>query len=264
MKRVLRKDLPELYKVVTCYGTSPYAKDFEYSLPEDGKPGDWHTVEGELVPCSNGLHCATWAQLFENWFEDSTFVIYKVETSGPVYNCDDKYICRKLRLLHEVPHPAWVHMADKIWSQLTSDADQRTYPSQCPANVKHWSRGDEPSDQLEEYFGEIIGRPICKMQLELMDYHIWLHTMWDFKHLKPGAQKLMILRLHSCVTNTTPDSQLANYLETIVQMEDDFAKYKEVRDAYGAWYELEGLAHDGSLMITADGCNKYFPKEKTI
>lgn len=46
---------PVLYKVVMD-GCSVYGGDLEWSLPTDGKPGDWHAVEGDLVQCRNGLH----------------------------------------------------------------------------------------------------------------------------------------------------------------------------------------------------------------
>jgi hypothetical protein len=44
-----------LYKVLVN-GCSVHGGTLEWSLPEDGKPGDWHEVQGPLVQCENGLH----------------------------------------------------------------------------------------------------------------------------------------------------------------------------------------------------------------
>jgi hypothetical protein len=82
-------------------------------------PGKWQTVKGPLVPCANGLHCATRDQL-SRWvrvddraqYIDGRRVplsvpilqcrVFKVDTRGPVWYADGKCFARTIRLGNEL------------------------------------------------------------------------------------------------------------------------------------------------------------------
>jgi hypothetical protein len=86
-----------LYKVLVN-GRSCHGGDMEWSLPKKGKPGKWHSVNGQIRLCSNGLHLtddpARW------WSPGCS--IYLVEARGVVGSCDDdstrKVVCKSARL----------------------------------------------------------------------------------------------------------------------------------------------------------------------
>ena len=85
-----------LYKVLgpddrPCNGGSG-----EYNLPHDGQPGEWMPpIEGELIPCENGYHLCTLAQL-PSWLASR---IYEAEGRGDHVDGGDKIAYREVRLL---------------------------------------------------------------------------------------------------------------------------------------------------------------------
>jgi hypothetical protein len=105
-KKVRRKPL---YKVLVN-GASCHGGSMKWSLPQtqpDGsvKPGEWQRVEGEIVPCRNGLHLT---EKPIDWFVTSTegVQIFEVEAEAvqQVEKGDDRHkvVCRAARLLRHV------------------------------------------------------------------------------------------------------------------------------------------------------------------
>jgi hypothetical protein len=91
----------KLYKVLNAEGRSFHGGDFQFSLPKDGNPGDWHEVEGEVVLCQNGFHLtddpASWWGVAARCF--------LVESEGVVGDCkgsDRKCAAKKVRLIREL------------------------------------------------------------------------------------------------------------------------------------------------------------------
>ena len=73
----------------------------QWSLPRDGKPGDWHEVEGEISLCNRGLHLTDDPA---QWWEAGC-VVFVAEGDGILGSCDAehdrKVVCRRARLIRE-------------------------------------------------------------------------------------------------------------------------------------------------------------------
>ena len=96
----------KLYKVLVN-GESCSGGNMKWSLPrKEGRkwiPGEWHEVSGELKICSTGLHLTTERFKWYKW----GCTAYEVEAEEIKEWGDDKCVCRRARLLKEVPHPKW-------------------------------------------------------------------------------------------------------------------------------------------------------------
>ena len=66
------------------------------------KSGIWLEVEGELVPCHNGLHVASLPQLLEFWLHERVWLVEVDDEAGTV-QCDDKMVARRARLVRKLP-----------------------------------------------------------------------------------------------------------------------------------------------------------------
>lgn len=101
-----------LYKVLVN-GCSVHGGTLEWSLPEDGKPGDWHEVQGPLVQCKNGLHLTPDPSRVWNQHRFGTSPeAYLVEADGieigdPAH--DLEVVARRVRLLRRL---TWSELAE--------------------------------------------------------------------------------------------------------------------------------------------------------
>jgi hypothetical protein len=104
-------------KILRADGRSQNGGDLRWSLPtlnEDGTwaAGEWHEVEGSVVPCARGLHAVALEQRYARWHRwDSEH--YEVEFVGEVVahgeGTERKYVGRRARLLRQIPHePFWL------------------------------------------------------------------------------------------------------------------------------------------------------------
>ena len=57
-------------------------------------PGQWYTVEGDLVPCENGLHLCRAGDIL-NWLHDET---WHADARGQRIVCADKVVVRSARI----------------------------------------------------------------------------------------------------------------------------------------------------------------------
>ena len=89
-----------LYKIVGPNGEPRNGGYGDWPLPSDSEPGEWRTVDGDLVPCRNGLHL-TDAEHLHMWTTPGSMV-YRAEVAGPIVHADCKYVAGKVRL---VPGP---------------------------------------------------------------------------------------------------------------------------------------------------------------
>jgi len=107
MRQCGGEELKEAYKILKN-GRSFHGGKLKWSLPKDGKPGDWHEIEGTLHRCRNGLHITTNPESFapKKLRERKAIQCYVVEYDGdiiPESSCGE-IVARRVRLVREV---AW-------------------------------------------------------------------------------------------------------------------------------------------------------------
>ena len=79
----------------------------QWDMPkEDGTPGEWHEVDGDLKMCGNGIHVCKASDIMD-WTKKAGDVnIVLMEIEGPVVRSrtasDNKYICNKARVVKVV------------------------------------------------------------------------------------------------------------------------------------------------------------------
>lgn len=73
-------------------------RDVPWPLPRGEEPGGWHQVEGDLIPCGNGLHVAR-AEDLVRWVGPE---LYEVETDAEMLEVDGKVVVRSARLLRRL------------------------------------------------------------------------------------------------------------------------------------------------------------------
>jgi hypothetical protein len=95
---------PKLYKVLDEHGRSHGhggASQMQWSLPKNGKPGDWHVVKGDVKLCGNGLHVTDRP---EHWYKDGCRV-FEVEAEIVDTRFGDresKAVAKRVRLVREI------------------------------------------------------------------------------------------------------------------------------------------------------------------
>jgi hypothetical protein len=90
--------VPVLLKVLSAKGNPHHGGHGSWPLPKNGKPGKWLKVEGELVPCQNGLHLCTPEQLL-SWLGPTLWI---AEAGKEREVQTDKIVVRRARLLRQV------------------------------------------------------------------------------------------------------------------------------------------------------------------
>jgi hypothetical protein len=74
--------------------------DWTKYLPHDGEPGKWLSeIDGEIKLCERGYHVTDTEHLVDWIFGNQLF---ECEIDGDIVAGDDKYACRKMRLLRQV------------------------------------------------------------------------------------------------------------------------------------------------------------------
>lgn len=91
----------------------------QWPLP-DGRPGDWLKVEGELLPCRNGLHVCRGVQVLQ-WLGPIWLVEPRRRTERIEHT--DKTVVREARLVSRV----------QAWTQQTA----RLFAADCAERVLH-------------------------------------------------------------------------------------------------------------------------------
>jgi len=89
---------PEKYYKVLVDGKSCHGGDLIWSLPAENNPGDWHSVDGNIILCQNGLHVTTNPN---HWWKDGC-TVYEAEIDGEIGGRDDsksKIVVPKVRLV---------------------------------------------------------------------------------------------------------------------------------------------------------------------
>ena len=95
--------MDKLYKILVN-GKSCHGGNLQWSLP-NGKPGDWHEIQGTLNMCTNGIHLTDKPAKWFRW----NCSMYEAEYEGEILwdKNESKQCARKVRLIKEVPTPQW-------------------------------------------------------------------------------------------------------------------------------------------------------------
>ena len=86
-----------LFKVLNVDGSSCHGGSLQWGLPK-GRPGRWHQVSGELIPCENGLHLCREKDLLD-WLGPAIFL---AEARGERIEETDKVVVREARLVRRI------------------------------------------------------------------------------------------------------------------------------------------------------------------
>lgn len=139
-----------LYKVLAD-GKSCSGGDLVWSLPsDDGKPGNWHEVEGPLVQCKNGLHLTP--DPGNVWGQHHAPEAYLVEAEGVEIGDptrDWEVVARRVRLVRRL---TWAELAE---FGITPDGidhghkhQRTTAKKRYPAPAPLAERGPSPAMML--------------------------------------------------------------------------------------------------------------------
>ncbi len=93
--------MTEKYYKVLVDGKSCHGGNLVWSLPTETEPGDWQSVDGDIVLCQNGLHVTTNPN---HWWKDGC-TVYEVEIDGEIGGRNDakaKIVVPRVRLLRAV------------------------------------------------------------------------------------------------------------------------------------------------------------------
>lgn len=86
------------YKFLAAGGRGPFS-GFAWPLPSNGEPGAWVDAEGDLVPCSSGVHACT-VETLPTWVHDE---LWRVELDVEVVHFGSVLVARRGRLVERVP-----------------------------------------------------------------------------------------------------------------------------------------------------------------
>ncbi len=112
------------YKALRAGRIGPYSN---YQWPP---PGEWVEVKGDLVPCRNGIHYCTEAQII-HWLHDE---IWTIEVSGDFTDIGNKRVCGKASLIKQLD----------LWTPQSA----RLFAADCAADVQHLARGHRGAEAI--------------------------------------------------------------------------------------------------------------------
>ena len=116
------------YYKILVNGKSCHGGNYEWSLPDGDKPGEWTPKIEKVSKCKVGYHLTTKPYKWYSWGCDC----YEAEVRGMDYSVDDKVVCHQARLMRKVDHPQWwnnaIEFVDSI-SDVKFFVNQKADPS---------------------------------------------------------------------------------------------------------------------------------------
>jgi len=88
----------QLYKITGPNGEPLHGGSGDWPLPTDTEPGAWREVSAPVIPCRNGLHLTTAADMTV-WLPVGDCRIWRTEYAGEVIPGGNKYAVERARLL---------------------------------------------------------------------------------------------------------------------------------------------------------------------
>jgi hypothetical protein len=89
-----------LYKITLPDGTPCHGGSGLWPLPEADEPGAWRSIDGAIIPCSNGLHLCETGDLHD-WLKLGA-AVWEAEAGPRTVRADNKTVAASARLLRLV------------------------------------------------------------------------------------------------------------------------------------------------------------------
>lgn len=139
------------YKVLNEDGSACYGGHGQWSLPHDGKPGEWMPdIVGELVLCENGYHLCREGNLLD-WLGPA---IYEAEAGGGIVDGDNKIACTRARLLHRLKWDERIarlfacDCAEQVLPLFEQKYPDDARPRQCIETTRRFANGEATDEEL--------------------------------------------------------------------------------------------------------------------
>jgi hypothetical protein len=136
----------QLYKVLGADGRAFHGGRGQWT------PGRWRSARGPLVPCANGLHVTTIAQL-PQWLGPA---IWRAETDGELLDAGDTWVARRARITEQVT--AWDERTARLFAadcaehvcpifERTRPGDTR--PREAIATARRYAVGEATDEECD-------------------------------------------------------------------------------------------------------------------
>src|SRR5690554_5562168 len=91
-----------LVKVLGPNGEAIHGGSGRWPLPNGNQPGEWLQVNGEIIPCRNGLHACTPDNVFEWIVPNARLFVFEGDNAQDFKIEHSKIVYRRARLLSEI------------------------------------------------------------------------------------------------------------------------------------------------------------------
>ena len=119
------------YKFTKADGSPCNGGSGRWSLPRGKRPGAWWKIDGDIRPCSNGLHLCR-AQDLTAWMNEALWEV-EVHANSEIIVANEKVVVRQARLLRRID----------TWNDRTA----RLFAVHCAARVLPIFKKAAPKDR---------------------------------------------------------------------------------------------------------------------
>ena len=140
------------YKVLDEQGAPFHGGRGQWPLPRGERPGAWLEVQGQIIPCRNGLHLCRKRDLL-TWLGPT---IYEAEAGSELIDHSNKVVVSRARLLRRLD--TWNETTQRLFAaDCAKDAVRRCRKAgievdsrvdDCIRTVYRFARGEATSDEL--------------------------------------------------------------------------------------------------------------------
>jgi len=123
-----------------------------WDLPKDGKPGAWMIAKpGPMEECHDTAVHILRADQLRNWIAPHA-LLWEVKPQGKVVNVGNKCICKKARILRQVPgwtrETGWEALCKIVERSFENLPAGETKPQAAIATLRKWLKGGATGEDL--------------------------------------------------------------------------------------------------------------------
>lgn len=149
---------PLLYKVLTDDGHPAHGGTGTWPLPKGKRPGAWHTVDGDLEICQNGLHLTS--DPLKWWKPGARLYLAEADiTGGMAHDNSDKAAFGRVRLVQEITKE-WPYLPLFARLRCFLAASERSRDGNADISWAYLSRADLSRAYLSRAYLSRADRPI--------------------------------------------------------------------------------------------------------